>query len=51
MYKENVMIDRDVPQMGVEGVVVDICCSCGFKTIWQYSANQSDEGGGKGAGG
>lgn len=45
------MIDRDVPQMGVDGFVVGFCCACHFKTIWQNSANQSKEGGGKGAGG
>ena len=44
------MIDRDVPQMGVDGFVVEICCSCHFKTIWQRSANQSDEGGREGSG-
>lgn len=45
------MIDRDAPQMGVDGFVVGFRCVCHFKTIWQNSANQNKEGGGKGSGG
>ena len=45
------VIDRDVTQMGVGGFVVNVFYACSFKIIWQNSANQSKEGGGKGAGG
>lgn len=40
-----------IPQMGVEGFAVTLYCPCHFKNNLQNSANQSEEGGGKGAGG
>lgn len=43
-YCENVMS----VMLGVDCFIVGTGCACHFKTIWQNSANQGEEGGGRG---